>query len=142
MRIFDPVHSLVVIRNLWLNLLRKIWFVLAKPKATTFSITTLSIMTFSITTRKSLHGIKTLRIMALLPCSVSFMLNVIYAECHKQALYAECPYADCPYAERRYTECRSTKPTSKFFSKIWKIPNLFLFFPSFSGFEFYDFSLK
>ncbi len=28
-------------------------------------------------------------------CRVSFMLSVIYAECHKQAQYAECHYAEC-----------------------------------------------
>ncbi len=33
------------------------------------------------------------------------MLSVIYAECHIQALYAECHYAVCRYAEYRYTEC-------------------------------------
>jgi hypothetical protein len=42
--------------------------------------------------------------MALLPCSVPFMMNVIFDECHKQALYAEC----------RYAECRSAKPLKKF----------------------------
>jgi hypothetical protein len=26
---------------------------------------------------------------------MSFMLNVVYAECGKQALYAECSYAEC-----------------------------------------------
>jgi hypothetical protein len=34
------------------------------------------------------------------------MLSVIYAECHSQALYAECRYAECRYAECRYAECR------------------------------------
>ncbi len=34
------------------------------------------------------------------------MLNVIYAECLKYALYAECRYAKCRYAECRYAECR------------------------------------
>jgi hypothetical protein len=44
------------------------------------------------------------------------MLTVIYAERHKQAIYAECHnaechyaechYAECHYAERRYAECR------------------------------------
>ncbi len=29
------------------------------------------------------------------------MLSVTYAECHIQAVYAECRYAKC-----RYTECR------------------------------------
>ncbi len=27
------------------------------------------------------------------------MLSVFYAECHIQALYAECHYSDCPYAK-------------------------------------------
>jgi hypothetical protein len=34
------------------------------------------------------------------------MLNVNYAECHKQANYAECLCAECRYAECRYAECR------------------------------------
>jgi hypothetical protein len=38
------------------------------------------------------------------------MLSVIYAECHKQALCAECQYAEFHYAERHYGECRGTKP--------------------------------
>jgi hypothetical protein len=33
------------------------------------------------------------------------MLNVIYAECHIQALYANCHFADCRYAECHYDEC-------------------------------------
>jgi hypothetical protein len=33
------------------------------------------------------------------------MLSVIYAECHKQALYAECPHAKCHYPEFPYAEC-------------------------------------
>jgi hypothetical protein len=32
------------------------------------------------------------------------MLSVIYAECHLQALNAECGYAEC-----RYAECRSAR---------------------------------
>ncbi len=28
-------------------------------------------------------------------CWVSFMLSVIYSECHKQTHYAECHYAEC-----------------------------------------------
>jgi hypothetical protein len=32
------------------------------------------------------------------------MLNVIYAECYKQAHYAECRYAECHYAECRKAE--------------------------------------
>ncbi len=35
------------------------------------------------------------------------MLSVIYAECHVQAVYAECRYAECRYAECRNAECRS-----------------------------------
>jgi hypothetical protein len=34
------------------------------------------------------------------------MLSVNYAECRKQAHYAECRYAECHYAECRYDECR------------------------------------
>jgi hypothetical protein len=37
---------------------------------------------------------------------MSFLLSVNYAECHKQAHYAECHYAECHYAECRYAECR------------------------------------
>jgi hypothetical protein len=33
------------------------------------------------------------------------MLNVIFAECRKQAHYAECHYVECRYAECRYAEC-------------------------------------
>jgi hypothetical protein len=29
------------------------------------------------------------------------MYNVIYAECHMQAAYAECPYVECRNAECR-----------------------------------------
>ncbi len=32
------------------------------------------------------------------------MLGVNYAECHLQALCAECHYAECRYAECRYAE--------------------------------------
>jgi hypothetical protein len=32
---------------------------------------------------------------------MSFMLSAIYAECHKQARYAECRYVECRYAECR-----------------------------------------
>jgi hypothetical protein len=35
-----------------------------------------------------------------------FVLSVIYADCHKQALSVECHYDDYRYAECRYTECR------------------------------------
>ncbi len=34
------------------------------------------------------------------------MLNVVYAEFHIQALYAECHYAECHYSVCRYAECR------------------------------------
>jgi hypothetical protein len=34
------------------------------------------------------------------------MLNVIYAECRKEVLYAECHYAECCYADcRGATSC-------------------------------------
>jgi hypothetical protein len=36
------------------------------------------------------------------------MLCVIYAECHIQAIYAE-----CHYAERRYAECRDALKKGK-----------------------------
>jgi hypothetical protein len=36
------------------------------------------------------------------------MLHVIYAECLKYALYAECHYAECRYAECHYAECHGT----------------------------------
>ncbi len=35
------------------------------------------------------------------------MLGVNYAECRKQANYAECRYAECRYAECHYAVCRS-----------------------------------
>jgi hypothetical protein len=41
------------------------------------------------------------------------MLSVIYAECHIQALYAECRYAEYHYAECRYAECRGTPDASE-----------------------------
>jgi hypothetical protein len=31
----------------------------------------------------------------------TFMLSVIYAECHTQGLYAECHYTECRYAKSR-----------------------------------------
>ncbi len=34
------------------------------------------------------------------------MLNVINAECRKQALHTECRYAECHYAVCLYAECR------------------------------------
>jgi hypothetical protein len=33
--------------------------------------------------------------------ALSFMLTVLYAECHQLALCAECHYAECHYAECR-----------------------------------------
>ncbi len=41
----------------------------------------------------------------VLLCWVLFVLSDIYAECHKQAHYAECHYADWYYAECHYAEC-------------------------------------
>jgi hypothetical protein len=40
------------------------------------------------------------------------MLNVIYAECHKYALFSECRYAECHYAECRYAECHGADSSS------------------------------
>ncbi len=34
------------------------------------------------------------------------MLTVVYSECRKVALYAECHYAEYARAECRYAECR------------------------------------
>ncbi len=34
------------------------------------------------------------------------MLSVNFAECRKQAHYAECHYAEYRYAECHYAECR------------------------------------
>jgi hypothetical protein len=39
------------------------------------------------------------------------MLSVVFAECHTQALYAECHYAECRYAEGRGT---TSTPTANF----------------------------
>ncbi len=50
-------------------------------------------------------------------CWMSFMLNVIYAECH----YAECHYAECHYTECHYTECCGARNQSKFLFEKWKI---------------------
>jgi len=46
--------------------------------------------------------------MVVLLCWVSIMLNIMYAECHKLALYAECRYAECHYAKCRYAECHGS----------------------------------
>ncbi len=40
---------------------------------------------------------------------VSLMLNVMYSECRKLALYADSHYADCHYADCHYAECRYVK---------------------------------
>jgi hypothetical protein len=34
------------------------------------------------------------------------MMNVVYAQCLKYALYAECHFAECRYAEGHFAECR------------------------------------
>ncbi len=39
--------------------------------------------------------------------TVSFMLSVVYAECNKLALYAECHYAECCFAMCHYAECHA-----------------------------------
>jgi hypothetical protein len=69
---------------------------------TTFSLKTLSTMIFSITIILIWHSalsITKLCIMAVLFWWMSFMMSVVYAECHKQTHYAECRYAECRYAE-------------------------------------------
>jgi hypothetical protein len=40
--------------------------------------------------------------------TVSSMLTVGYAECHKLALHAECHYAEYHYADCRYVECHGS----------------------------------
>ncbi len=40
---------------------------------------------------------------------LSFMLSVIYAECHKSARYGECHYAECRYTECCYAEYSGAK---------------------------------
>ncbi len=57
------------------------------------------------------------------------MLNVIFTECHKWALYAErryaeCRYAECCYAECCYAECRgactgTVSTTIYFLRNLW-----------------------
>jgi hypothetical protein len=46
-----------------------------------------------------------------------FMLIVVYAECHKLALYAECPYAECSYAECLGVTCQDQSLYQFFFLK-------------------------
>jgi len=46
------------------------------------------------------------------------MLRTIYAECHIEAVYAECHYAECHFAEGRGTK----KPQLPYFiSMQWKM---------------------
>jgi len=54
-------------------------------------------------------------------CRVSFLLSVNYAECRKQAVYAECRFAECRYAERRGA------------AKTTCVKHVSLFFRSFRG---------
>ncbi len=42
------------------------------------------------------------------------MLSVIYAKCHKHALYAE-----CRYAEYRYGECRGAAECDDWYFLVW-----------------------
>ncbi len=61
-----------------------------------------SIMTLSITINKMQHSAQQHSTLCrALLCWVSIVLSVIYAECHIQALSAECHYAECWYAECR-----------------------------------------
>ncbi len=39
---------------------------------------------------------------------VTVMLSFVYADCYKQAHYAECLCAKCLYAECHYVECHGT----------------------------------
>jgi len=39
------------------------------------------------------------------------MLSVVYAECHRLALYAEFHHAECCYAECRHAECGGAQMT-------------------------------
>ncbi len=43
------------------------------------------------------------------------MLTVVYAECLREAYYAECHYAECHYAECHYAECRGAVSTAQVF---------------------------
>jgi hypothetical protein len=47
----------------------------------------------------------TLGIMVEFCYAVSLILTVMYAECHKLSLYAECHYAECHCAECHCAEC-------------------------------------
>jgi hypothetical protein len=40
------------------------------------------------------------------------MLSVNYAECRKQAHYAECQYPESRYADCCYAECRGAQNTA------------------------------
>jgi hypothetical protein len=51
------------------------------------------------------------------------MLNVNYAECHKQAHCAECHFDECRYAECRYAQCRGTL-NPVYFSKVSTTKNV------------------
>ncbi len=44
-----------------------------------------------------------------------FLLNVIYAECYKQAHYANCHYAECHYAN-----CRSADFVLRFENEVYR----------------------
>jgi hypothetical protein len=98
----------------------------------TFSITALSIMTFSITAHSIMKfSITALSIMIfsitlinrdpqhndtqhngtvyiVLLCWVLFMMNVIYAECHKLALYSECRHAEMSWRRFGSTTLNTT----------------------------------
>jgi hypothetical protein len=51
----------------------------------------------------------TVCIMAECFYTVSFMLTVMYVECRKLTLYAECHYRKCHYAECHYAECHNVE---------------------------------
>jgi hypothetical protein len=57
--------------------------------------------------------ILTLSIMVKCGYTVSFMLSVVYADCHKLALYAECHYAEYRKAMCHYAKCHGAiSPTN------------------------------
>ncbi len=83
--------------------------------ATTFSITTLCIMTPRIRVLFTTFGITTLSITTHVhynECRILFS----YAESH----YSECRYAECRYVECRYARCRYVESCSITFRKVFK----------------------
>jgi len=67
--------------------------------AKTHSIMTFSIITLSIFEKSDIHHNDTHHNAEHYYTLCPVMLSGIYAECHLQALYAECRYAECRYGE-------------------------------------------